>query len=1055
MALGSLQSSTMAHGRFRISVDADGFDDDAKRKIDRSMRDMDSRVQKAMSRMGETIKRAFAVGTAAGVAGFAVLAKSSLAAASDFDEAANKIDELFKGSADVVQRFAATSATSLGQSRNSVLDAAATFGIFGQSAGLAGDDLAKFSTDFVALSSDLASFHNTSPEDAITAIGAALRGETEPIRRYGVMLDDATMRHKALELGIISSTKQALLPNQKVLAAQALIYAKTKSAQGDFARTSGGLANQQRILTAQWENAKITLGTALLPLATKAFGYLNREAMPVVERMSTAFRDRWAPAIGRVIKQLTEGDIGKWFRELKTNVGPLDKLLHNVSDGAGKLAPLVRLLGDAVQFGARHIDKLIAALPILLGLLAAWKGLQAANNLLGRDSAIGLGLQVASNLALAQTNRSLAASMVAVTAAQTSANTATATGTVARNASLLTTIRQTAANGAHRLSTIATSVATKAMTAGQWLLNAAMTANPIGLVVAALVALVAGLVIAYKKSDTFRAIVDKAFAVVIDAAKGVIKWFGELAKSAVAMWHSHIKPTLDRIVAGFKTYLAPIIQLAVALIVGYFRMWWTGLKLLWDTVGKPILDAIIAAVGRMKDWVGQKLGDIKFAWSLLWAALTLGWDEHGQPLVDKFLAAWDRAKSGFSAFGDHVKGEWRGIKTSTASAINAFIHLINRGVIGNFNKLAGIFGTKTIPQIGLVGVQRSRGRSLIGGLQARADGGYITGWSPHHRADNILAKVTAGEFVLPVKATEALMRAVGPAGLELMRQGVLPNVTKGDPPLPAYADGGLVNRVPAVHQWMRAQRGKPYVWAASGPGGYDCSGAVSALINRIQGRYPYRRLFATGSLPGYFRPGKGLLTIGVDKPGEKHRIGHTAANFAGLNFESRGSRGVLVGPSARSPFSFNHQYTIPSVGGKFIDGGGGGFSLPNPLDWIRGHLGSLGDNMFAKMLASGAKKLAKLAVDKLNPFDSGGVAEGVGWMRKDIIDPERVLSPRETIAFERLVASLESGEVYTGPRNQPPQTVVHNHYDIHIDVHETDDAESTAEAVVAELGRRL
>ena len=75
-----------------------------------------------------------------------------------------------------------------------------------------------------------------------------MRGEAEPLRQYGVLLDDASLRQAALELGIISTTKNALTPQQKVLAAQALIYQQTGTAQGDFARTSDGLANKTRIL---------------------------------------------------------------------------------------------------------------------------------------------------------------------------------------------------------------------------------------------------------------------------------------------------------------------------------------------------------------------------------------------------------------------------------------------------------------------------------------------------------------------------------------------------------------------------------------------------------------------------------------------------------------------------------------------------------------------------------------------------------------------------------------------------------------------------------------
>ena len=170
-----------------------------------------------------------------------------------------------------------------------MLDAAGIFGTFGKAAGLAGENLATFSNDFTALASDLSSFNNTSPEEAITAIGAALRGESEPLRKYGILLDDASMRQKALELGIISTTKNALTPQQKILAAQALIFEQSKDAQGDFERTSGSLANQQKILAAQLENVTIEIGQKLLLVAIKFAEFANDVLVPIVLKVADGF----------------------------------------------------------------------------------------------------------------------------------------------------------------------------------------------------------------------------------------------------------------------------------------------------------------------------------------------------------------------------------------------------------------------------------------------------------------------------------------------------------------------------------------------------------------------------------------------------------------------------------------------------------------------------------------------------------------------------------------------------------------------------------------------
>ena len=189
----------------------------------------------------------------------------AITAASNLQESMQKVNVIFGKGASEVEKFAASAARNLGQSKQSVLDAAGAFGTFGKAAGLSGQDLAVFSNDFTTLATDLASFNNTSPEEAVQAIGAALRGEAEPLRRFGVLLNDATLKQEALNLGIYDG-KGALTAQQKILAAQAAIYKQTTDAQGDFLRTSDGLANSQRTLSAEFANIQAQLGMKLLPL---------------------------------------------------------------------------------------------------------------------------------------------------------------------------------------------------------------------------------------------------------------------------------------------------------------------------------------------------------------------------------------------------------------------------------------------------------------------------------------------------------------------------------------------------------------------------------------------------------------------------------------------------------------------------------------------------------------------------------------------------------------------------------------------------------------------
>ena len=205
------------------------------------------------------------MGVVFGAQEVARFAYDAIQSASDMGETLSKVGVIFGDTAGDIEAWADTAADRLGQTKQQALDAASTFAIFGKSAGLSGSDLSGFSVQMTELASDLASFNNTTPEEAIEAIGSALRGEAEPIRKYGVLLDDAALRQEALSQGLIKTTKEALTPQQKVLAAQGAILKQTTLAQGDFANTINSTSNVQKRLTASIGEVQRELGEALLP----------------------------------------------------------------------------------------------------------------------------------------------------------------------------------------------------------------------------------------------------------------------------------------------------------------------------------------------------------------------------------------------------------------------------------------------------------------------------------------------------------------------------------------------------------------------------------------------------------------------------------------------------------------------------------------------------------------------------------------------------------------------------------------------------------------------
>jgi hypothetical protein len=261
---------------------------------------------------------------AAAIGSFTAIIAPAIKAASDFEESASKVDVIFGRASKSVLDFAADAAIALGQSKNDVLAAAGVFGTFGKAAGLAGEDLALFTTDFVALATDLASFNNTTPEEAVMAIGAALRGESEPLRRYGILLDDATLKAEAMTLGIYKG-KGALTSQQKILAAQSAIYKQSSDAQGDFARTSDGLANSQRTLSALFKNFQIQLGQQLLPATTDFVNNLidiNEELKKMPGPLKTA--------------TVKVGEFGKTILDYLNPISAFGKLIGFVADQINK-----------------------------------------------------------------------------------------------------------------------------------------------------------------------------------------------------------------------------------------------------------------------------------------------------------------------------------------------------------------------------------------------------------------------------------------------------------------------------------------------------------------------------------------------------------------------------------------------------------------------------------------------------------------------------------------------------------------------------------------------
>ena len=215
----------------------------------------------AMSNAGRSMTLGLTLPIAAGAA-------FSVKAASDLEESQNKVQVVFGESADSINRWAKDSAQAFGLSKQAAFEAVGTFGNLFRAMDVATPTAAKMSKQLVVLAADLASFNNANPEEVLLALRSGLVGEAEPLRKFGVSLSAARIETEALKMGL-AATKDELTAGAKAQAAYSIIMKDTALAQGDFARTSDGLANQMRTAKAEFEDAAASIGVILLPVFTK------------------------------------------------------------------------------------------------------------------------------------------------------------------------------------------------------------------------------------------------------------------------------------------------------------------------------------------------------------------------------------------------------------------------------------------------------------------------------------------------------------------------------------------------------------------------------------------------------------------------------------------------------------------------------------------------------------------------------------------------------------------------------------------------------------------
>ena len=234
--------------------------------------------KEAGSRFGGAIGIAAAAVGALGIGSFF---KSAIGGAADLEQSIGAIDSVFAGSAGQMHQWAQSAATDVGLSANEFNELGTLIGSQLKNGGTAMDELAPKTQALISTGADLASMFGGTTSEAVEALSSALKGERDPIERYGVSLNQAKIDAEAAALGFGKVNGQFEQSAQQA-ATLSLITKQTADATGNFGRETDTLAHKQQVLNAQLANGKARIGTELLPVVAAFTGLLSKALGPAI-----------------------------------------------------------------------------------------------------------------------------------------------------------------------------------------------------------------------------------------------------------------------------------------------------------------------------------------------------------------------------------------------------------------------------------------------------------------------------------------------------------------------------------------------------------------------------------------------------------------------------------------------------------------------------------------------------------------------------------------------------------------------------------------------------
>lgn len=266
--------TTLEHLQVIIEAYTRPYRDELER-VRRQTTSTANHVDRQTAKIKNSFKKiAGVVAAALSVTAITKFAKSCIDLGSDLAEVQNVVDVTFGAMSSSVDAFAKEAIAQFGLSETMAKKYMGTYGAMAKAFGISGQAGLEMSEAITGLTGDVASFYNITQDEAYTKLKSIFTGETESLKDLGVVMTQTALDQYALNNGFGKTTAK-MTEQEKVMLRYQFVMSSLADASGDFERTSGGWANQVRVLSLQFDSLRATIGQGLINAFTPVIQVIN------------------------------------------------------------------------------------------------------------------------------------------------------------------------------------------------------------------------------------------------------------------------------------------------------------------------------------------------------------------------------------------------------------------------------------------------------------------------------------------------------------------------------------------------------------------------------------------------------------------------------------------------------------------------------------------------------------------------------------------------------------------------------------------------------------